>query len=71
MQHLREHLPPPGTGTQMLVCGQDEFLERITGGKLRGPPAPGQKKGDKLTKFMNPDALLAQLGFTADNTYKF
>ena len=38
------HMPAPGPGVMVLVCGRDEFLVTVSGMTTRGPsPSPGKK----------------------------
>lgn len=64
-----DHLPAPGDGTMILVCGRDEFLTTVSGQTTRGPPPPGEKKGPKIQGELI--GLLAGAGYKAEHVYKF
>jgi cytochrome-b5 reductase len=64
------HLPTPVDGeTMVLVCGQDEFLDTVSGRTMRAPPPPGKKKGPKIQGELT--GVLAQVGYGAQHVYKF
>lgn len=57
------HLPPPGAGAMIMVCGPPPMYKAICGPKLfeKGKPP---KQGDVA-------GILKELGFTADMVFKF
>jgi len=64
---LRQHLPPPGTGTLILVCGTDGFVESMAGEKQRVTGPDGAKK-----KLQGPlSGALVRLGYSVTMVHKF
>ena len=63
------HLPVPGTGVMVMVCGRDEFLVTVSGATTRGVPLPGKTKGPKLQGPLT--GILREAGFTEEMVYKF
>lgn len=62
-QMVKEHLPPPGEGTVIMVCGPPPMYKAICGPKKfeKGkPPAQGELAG-----------VLKDLGYTAEMCFKF
>ena len=53
----------------VMVCGQDQFLERCSGNTVRGPPPPGKKKGPKLQGELV--GVLKEAGYVEEQVYKF
>ena len=75
---LREFLPPPRPASQagapsdcmVMVCGTDGFVEALAGPTTREPPDPVTgKKGKKVQGPLT--GHLAELGYTAEEVYKF
>ena len=75
---LREFLPPPRPASQagapsdrmVMVCGTDCFVEALAGPTTREPPDPVTgKKGKKVQGPLT--GHLAELGYTAEEVYKF
>eukprot|EP00928_Gymnodinium_smaydae_P089301 TRINITY_DN73291_c0_g1_i1.p1 TRINITY_DN73291_c0_g1~~TRINITY_DN73291_c0_g1_i1.p1 ORF type:complete len:301 (+),score=19.77 TRINITY_DN73291_c0_g1_i1:149-1051(+) len=66
---VKEHLPVPGSGTMVMVCGADQFLETVCGMTVRGSPPPGKKKGPKLQGELT--GVLSAAGYEAKHVYKF
>ena len=69
-QDIHEHLPSPGQDNVMIMlCGQDQFLDTLSGRTVRGPPPPGKKKGPKLQGPL--EGLLEQMKYVPSQVYKF
>ena len=58
-QLLSQSLPPPSNETMVFVCGPPPMMNAVS-----GPKAPDWSQGETA-------GLLAELGFTKDNVFKF
>jgi len=56
---LKKSLPPPSTSTMVFVCGPPGMMNFVSGGK-----APDWSQGEVT-------GILAELGFTKENVFKF
>ena len=69
-QDIQHYLPSPDQqGVMVMICGQDQFLDTLSGRTVRGPPPPGKKKGPKLQGSLQ--GLLSQLKYDPSQVYKF
>ena len=69
-EDIQEHLPSPDQDNVMvMICGQDQFLDTLSGRTVRGPPPPGKKKGPKLQGPLQ--GLLSKTKYTPSQVYKF
>ena len=70
VKDIQEHLPSPDQDSVMIMlCGQDQFLDTLSGRTVRGPPPPGKKKGPKLQGPL--EGVLAQMNYVSSQVYKF
>ena len=58
-QILKEHLPPPGDDSLVLVCGPPGMMEAVCGDKAKDK-SQGELKG-----------ILKTLGYTPEQVFKF
>ncbi len=58
-QIFKEHLPPPGDDTLVLVCGPPGMMEAVCGDKAKDK-SQGELKG-----------ILKAMGYTPEQVFKF
>ena len=56
---IQAHLPAPGAGTKMFVCGPPPMMKSISGAKV-SPADQGEVEG-----------ILKEMGYTKDMVFKF